>query len=190
MRNQRSRSPARGPAWGTDKCTLDGGVCASARAHADFCFRADVCTHSRGVSRPLLTSCGGQNSPFHASVEHPCRCASSQVCYHAFSCTTGQCYSMQWASACVRTTSRILLDPSKFLGSVFGLALVSSARMHAGCFTYGHMRMHIRMCRFALDGMATCRASRRVWPTACTLQLILPRDVAQCNSRRQGERNE
>ena len=35
-RNPRSRSPARGPEWGADRYTLDGGFCTSARMWALF----------------------------------------------------------------------------------------------------------------------------------------------------------
>ena len=74
----------------------------------------------------------------------------------AFSYAKAQRYSMQWASTCVRTTSRS--TPGTSWRSVFGLALVSSAPMHARCFAYEHTRM--RMCRFTLHVLATCRASR------------------------------
>jgi hypothetical protein len=117
VRNPRSRSPARGPAWGSDKYTLDGGVCASARAHADFCFRADVCTHSRGVSRPLLTSWGS----FFA-LARVCRAPIAgapvrrYVIMHFYVQELNGTRCNGRARACVRP--RITLDPRNLLGGL------------------------------------------------------------------------
>jgi hypothetical protein len=60
----------------------------------------------------------------------------------------------------VHNLANIALRPPTSWGAVFGFALVSSASMHAGWFTYDHIRMRIRMCRFMLEGMAMHRAVR------------------------------
>ncbi len=119
--------------------------------------------------------------------------------------------------ACVRTTSRMLLDPRNLMVVCFrpcaGLQCVDACWL----LSYEHMRMHMSMCRITLDVVAKCRASRtfsaRMLATrflevtafrTCMAHIIreyvhqlpLPRVVAsctvrsQCNSWHHGERNE
>ena len=61
----------------------------------------------------------------------------------------------------VHNLANITLRPPTSWGSVFGLVLVSSASMHAGWFTYDHIRMRIRMGhgRFMFDGVSNFKFS-------------------------------